>query len=137
MYATRNRVAGTLLVLGAAFLAPTPLASPAQAAEVHLGARMLDTVACPNARGGASYDGEHGRREFEIHIRGVRALHGKLLTVRVHGTFVGRMRVGTYGRAHLERHSGVPRMAAGDTMRVRTPAGRLVTHGTFHRAVHR
>ena len=89
MFATRNRVAGTLLVLGAAFVAPAPLAAPAQASEVHLGAPMVHTAAYPNARGGAEYEAERGRREFEIHIRGVRALHGKLLTVRVHGTFVG------------------------------------------------
>lgn len=136
MFATRNRVAGALLVLGAAFVSPTPLATSAQAAEVHLGAPMIHTTAYPHARGGARYEADHGSREFEIHIRGVRALHGKLLTVRVHGTFVGRMRVGTYGRAHLHRHTGMPRMAAGDTVRVRTSSGRLVTYGTFHRTMH-
>jgi len=136
MTTMRNSVAGTLLVLGAAFVSPAPLAAPAQAAELHLDARMMHTAACPNARGAAEYEAEHGRRGFEIHIRGVRALHGKLLTVRVHGTFVGRMPVGTYGRAHLERHRGAPRMAAGDRVRVRTPSGMLVTYGTLRRAAH-
>ena len=74
-----------------------------------LHARMLPTNAYPNARGESEYEAENGRREFETHITGVRALHGRLLTVRVHGTFVGRMRVGpTYGCAHLERQIRVP-----------------------------
>ena len=91
-----------------------------------LHARMLPTNAYPNARGESEYEAENGRREFETHITGVRALHGRLLTVRVHGTFVGRMRVGTYGRAHLEWHTGVPRVTSGDVVRVRTASGRLV-----------
>ena len=136
MFATRSGVAGTLIVLGTALASPAPLATAAQAAEVHLGTTMVHTTACPHARGEAGYEAAHGRREFEIHIRGVRALHGKRLTVRVHGAFVGRMRVGTYGRAHLHRRTDVPRMAAGDPVRVRTPSGRLVTYGTFHRTPH-
>jgi hypothetical protein len=43
------------------------------------------------------------------------------------------MTVGPLGRAHLDKHSGVPSMTAGNVVRVRTGAGRLVTYGTLHR----
>ena len=109
-----------------------PVAAPAGAAEVDLQARMVATSAFPNARGHAEYESDHGDREFEISIAGVRALAGKRVTVRVHGDFVGRMRVRSDGRAHLEKHSGVPAVKRGDVVRVRTSSGRLVTRGTFH-----
>ncbi len=129
----RRRFVEGLLAVGSASALVVPVAAPVQAAEVDLAARMVHTASFPQVRGGAEYEAEHGQREFDIHIRGVRVLHGKLLTVRVHGAFVGRMRVGTGGRAHLERHRGVPAMAAGNVVRVRTASGKLVTYGTLHR----
>ena len=136
MFVNRSRIAGGLLAGGAVGAVLVPLAAPAQAVEVDLEARMVSTAAYPNARGHAEYEAENGAREFEIHVRGVRSLAGKLLTVRVHGDFVGRMRVGPYGRAHLERHHGVPGMAAGHVVRVRTPSGNLVTRGVLRLADH-
>lgn len=94
---------------------------------------MHATTHFPNVRGRVEYESDSFGREFEISIAGLRSLAGKRVIVRVHGTLVGRMTVGTLGRAHLERHSGVPRMTAGDVVRVRTPEGRLVTYGTLHR----
>ena len=125
-----------LLALGTAGALLVPVAGPAQAVEVDLAARMHATAAFPNARGHADYESGHEGREFDISIAGVRALAGRRLTVRVHGDFVGRMRVSRHGRAHLERHSGVPRMRAGNVVRVRTGTGRLVTYGTLHRDAH-
>jgi hypothetical protein len=124
-----------LYLLTAAGLATTGVvvASPAQAAEVELDARMHATSAYPNARGEAEYDAERGRREFDMSIAGVRSLAGKRLTVRVHGDFVGKMTVNRYGRAHLERHSGVPKTSVGNVVRVRTSSGKLVSYGTFYR----
>ena len=132
MFATRSRVAGGLLALGTAGTVLVPLAAPAQAARVDLEAFMRPAAAFPHAHGQADFEAEHGARHFEIELHGVARLHGKLVTVRVHGTFVGRMRVSAQGQAHLDRHSGVPRMSAGDVVRVRTGSGRLVSQGTFH-----
>jgi hypothetical protein len=63
-------------------------------------------------------------------------LSGKTITVRVHGDLVGRTRV-HHGDAHLYRHRGLPRMAAGDVVRVRTGSGTLVSRGRLHRMHHR
>lgn len=43
------------------------------------------------------------------------------------------MTVGPLGRVHLDKHSSVPGMAAGDVVRVCTFAGRLVADGGLHR----
>jgi len=132
MSVTRSRVAGGLLALGIAGAVLVPLASPAQAARVDLEAFMRPTAAFSHAHGQAGYEAEHGTRHFELELHGVARLHGKLVAVRVHGTFVGRMRVSAQGEAHLDRRSGVPRMSVGDVVRVRTGSGRLVSQGTFH-----
>jgi hypothetical protein len=107
--------------------------APAQAAEVDLAARMHPTKAYPNARGHAEYESDHDGREFEITLAGIKALAGHRVIVRAHGDLVGKMTVNRYGRAHLERHSGVPKMTAGNVIRVRTGSGKLVSYGTLHR----
>jgi hypothetical protein len=126
----------SLLAVGsltAAGLTTGLVAAPAQAAEVDLAARMHSTNAYPNAHGHAEYESDNDGREFEISLAGVRRLAGHRVTVRVHGDIVGRMTVNQYGRAHLERNSGVPRMTAGNVVRVRTASGKLVSYGTLHR----
>lgn len=132
MSVTRSRAIGGLLALGTASAGLVPLASPAQATEIHLTAAMRPTAAYSNAHGHTSYEAEHGTRHFELELRGVARLHGKVVTVRVHGTLVGRVRVSAEGEAHLDRRSGVPGMSVGDVVRVRTGSGRLVSQGTFH-----
>jgi hypothetical protein len=129
----RSRILVGVLTAGVAGVLVVPIAAPARAAEVDLEAGMHSTAAFPNARGHAEYESDSGGREFEISIAGVRDLAGHRVVVRVHGDLVGRMTVGDAGRAHLERHSGVPRMGAGDVVRVRTTSGRLVTYGALHR----
>jgi hypothetical protein len=133
MFMGRRTITGSLLTTGFAVALLVPLTARAQAAEVDLEARMHSTAAFPNARGHAEYESESDGREFEISIAGVRALAGRHVIVRVHGDFVGRMTVGSLGRAHLDVHSGVPTMGAGDVVGVRTGAGRLVAYGTLHR----
>ncbi|HET8560498.1 MAG TPA: hypothetical protein VFL69_08285 [Marmoricola sp.] len=119
-------------VLGGLLLAP--LASPAQAADEHeLTARMGATAAYPQARGHADYESGEGHREFEVTLRGLASLAGRRITVRVHGDLVGRTVVRPSGWAHLERHRGVPGMAAGDVVRVRRGDGVLVSAGRLHR----
>lgn len=129
---TKRGIRGSLLAAGCAGALLVPLAAPAQAAEVDLDARMHSTAAFPNAGGFAEYESDRSGREFEVFLSGVRSLHGKRLAVRVHGALVGRMTVGAGGRAHLDRHSGVPTMSAGDVVRVRTPGGVLVSSGQLH-----
>lgn len=132
MFMNRSRVAGGLLAVGGTGALLVPLAAPVQAAELDLDARMVHTARFPSAHGSAEYESENGHREFDIHIAGVRRLRGRLLTVRVHGAFVGRMRVSANGRAHMERHTDVV-MVPGNVARVRAPSGRLVSYGTLHR----
>ena len=89
---------------------------------------MTSTSYCPRAHGGAWYESHSGRREFEIHVWGLKRLAGKRVTVRVHGALVGRMLVSARGGAHLDRHGGVPAMAAGNRVRV-TWSGHLASSG--------
>lgn len=98
---------------------------------VDLEAHLVRSAAFPGAHGKADYEAEHGTRHFDIEIH-VARLHNRVVTVRVHGTMVGRMRVNSHGYAYLERHSGVPTMAAGNVVRIRTLKGMLVSHGTLH-----
>jgi hypothetical protein len=136
MLMNRNRVAASLF--GAAAVAASVLvpAAPAQAVHVDLHAPMRATSAYPNAHGGARYEAHHGWREFELHLRGIRSLAGSRVTVTAHGSFVGKMKVTSYGTAHLRRHNSGPRMHAGDVIRVRTKSGKLVSRGTLRRMHH-
>ncbi|QNN54617.1 hypothetical protein [Nocardioides mesophilus] len=136
-HTTRSRIAGAALALATATTGL--LALPGQAAQAS-GERELDTAlhstrAYPRAAGHAEYESGGGHRELSVHLRGVRALAGKTVRVSVHGDFVGRMRVSQYGRAHLERHSGVPRCFAGTRVKV-TRSGTVVAYGRFHRERH-
>ncbi len=131
MALTHRSIASGLVGLGTA-IALIATTVPVQAADVELAAHLQPTAGHHHARGHAEYEAEHGTRDLEIHLAGVRALHGKQLTVRVHGAYVGSMVVNRYGRAHLERHTTV-RVRAGNMVRVRTHAGRLVTYATFYR----
>ena len=135
----RNSTARRLALLGVAGLTATGLAAatfagPAQAATGHdLDARMKSTAAHPRAHGHAEYDVDRSGREFEITVQGIKGLAGHRLVVRVHGDLVGKMKVNRYGRAHLERENGVPRMVAGNVVKVRTLGGGLVSRGVLHR----
>ncbi|MFC5179360.1 hypothetical protein [Nocardioides taihuensis] len=132
MFMDTRKVTGALLAAGLGGALLVPFAAPAQAVEVDLEARMQSTSAFPHAHGHAEYESDASGREFEISIAGVPGLSGDRLTVRVQGDLVGRVTVNSSGRAHLDKHSGVPRMAADDVVRVRTAAERLVAHGTLH-----
>lgn len=134
---TLRRHAALLAVTGLAAtgLAAGLTAAPAQAAEAELDATMHTTATQPNVRGHAEYDNEASGREFEISLAGIKGLNGHRVIVRVHGDLVGKMTVNQQGRAHLDKHSGVPSMAAGNVVRVRTGSGALVTYGSLHRSV--
>ncbi len=132
MLSTRSRVAAGLLAVGTTGTLLVPMAVPAQAAQVDLAAHMRGSAAFPGAHGKAEYEAEHGARHFEIEMH-IARLHNRVVTVRVHGALVGRMHVSSGGYAHLDLHSGVPTMAAGNGVRVRTHSGRLVSRGTLHR----
>ncbi|HET8604399.1 MAG TPA: hypothetical protein VFM09_10750 [Marmoricola sp.] len=126
---TRSRLAKLLATAGAVAVVGVT-AAPAQASEVELHARMHPTAAYPSARGSASYEADHEGTEFELHLAGIGKLAGKRVTVRVHGSFVGRMRVTAAGTASLHRRGG-PTCGRGDAVRVRTGAGTLVSSGRF------
>lgn len=130
MLSTRSRVAAGLVTVGTTSALLVPMAVPAQAAGVDLEAHMMGSRAFPGAHGKADYEAEHGTRHFDIEMH-IARLHNRVVVVRVHGTFVGRMRVNSQGFGQLEKHSGVPMMAAGNVVRVRTMKGQLVSHGTL------
>ncbi len=126
----KSAIAGAVAAVTSAATLVLPM-PPAGAAELDLEAQMRPTVAFPRVHGHAEFDQEGSSREFEISIHHVRRLAGRSVIVRVHGTFVGRMRVHTDGFAHLDHHAGVPHMSSGDRVRVRTTAGQLVTRGVL------
>ena len=141
MRKNRGRLVGGLLaltlgVVGTAGTLTPSAATPAQVATHHeLHARIVATSAFPHVYGGARFESHRGWREFEIGLNGIQRLAGDTVTVRVHGTVVGRMHVPSSGHAHLYRHRGLPRMSAGNPVRVNTRSGALVSTGTF-RAMH-
>ena len=135
MWGARGRLAAGVAGVGSAVLLLGGVVAPAQAADIELGARMGPAAGYPHCRGGAEYEAEHGQRELDLHLRGLHALAGKRVAVFVHGDRVGRARVSERGRVHLDRH-GVPRMRAGQVLRVRTASGTLVSKGTLHRGDH-
>ena len=148
MSVNRNRIAGGLIaasVAGAGLVAPigASAASAAPSARtapavmccgrgVDLGARLNPSAPFPRAHGWAHYESHPGWREFEVQVCNMRSLAGKRVTVRVHGTILGTMRVGPWGGAHMFRRGGLPSMGAGDIVRVRTGFGKIVVAGQFH-----
>ena len=137
MTVIRSRIAGTLLAILALAAAVLVTPDPAQAADVELHARMHATAVYPNAHGGAWYEAHQGWREFGFNVRGLKKLSGKQVTLTVHGTIIGTMRVSQYGTAHLHRHTGIPLCSAGDAVAVTTSAGKLIAYGTLrHRRHH-
>ena len=116
-------IAGTGLGLG-------PGAPVARAAEIELEASMHASAVYPNAHGHAEYESE-ASREFDLSLSGLKALAGQRVIVRVHGDVVGKPRVSAAGRVHLDRHSSVPSMSAGNVVRVATASGQPVSSGTL------
>lgn len=109
-------------------------AVPAQAAAMHgkeLHAAPHGGHVYPRAGGRAAYEsGDHGR-ELEVHVSHVARLAGRRLVVYVHGARAGTMTVSRAGRAHMDRHRGVPACRSGQPVRGRTRSGTLVVSGTF------
>jgi hypothetical protein len=162
MATTRKRVTAGLLAMGlsasiglmpvAASAGPHPQGRPD---GVELVAHMHSTHAYPHARGFAKYEANFGnrressslsgprsnrshhvKREFSVRLWGLRHADGKRLIVRVDGDFVGKMTVSDSGTASLERHHNLPFIRSGDSVRVSTKGGTLVSKGTLFR-VHR
>lgn len=134
----KHRLLGFAAAVGlTATTALAPAGAPAQAAYAgtYLHARMGATSAFPHCYGGAWYEARPGWHEFEMNLHGIPGLSGKTLTVRVHGALIGHMRVHS-GYAHLDRHRGLPTLAAGNWVRVRTGSGTLVSSGQLHRMHH-
>jgi hypothetical protein len=125
-----------LATLAATVMATAAVAVPAaQARGTVITATLHGGAAFPNATGSAKFTKDGTKREFEAQVEHVRSLAGKRLTVFVHGTRVGRMRVGNLGRAQLSRSTElgqrVPRVSAGNRVNVRTAGGTLVATGRF------
>lgn len=139
MHTVRTRTGGfvvALVLAAAAALAPSGAAQASMMGGDGLHARMHPTAAYPSAHGGAWYESHRGWREFNLHLWGIKKLAGKRVTVTVHGAYVGRMRVSSYGTGHLYRHHGMPRCGRGDRIQVRTASGTLVSYGTLRRHHH-
>ena len=124
-----------LAALAATVMAAAVVAAPAEARGTTITAALHGSASFPNATGSAKFKKDGTTREFEAQVEHVRSLAGKRLTVFVHGTKVGTMRVGNLGRAHLNRSTelgqSVPQVSAGNRVNVRTAAGTLVATGKF------
>lgn len=135
----RQRQATIALGAGAAIAVASILTSaPAQATaldNVELHAGLHHSAAFPRAHGRSEYDQEGAKRELDVTVR-VARLAGRSVTVRVHGTLVGRVHVSAGGVAHrewkTEHGDRVPTVSAGDVLRVTAPSGRLVVSGRYH-----
>lgn len=130
--------AGTLLATGAipAQAAPGAAATTTQTAccmhRHHLHAGLWGSSTYPRVRGHADYMSSW-RRQLNVSIWNARRLAGHWVTVYVHGTRVGTMKVWRDGEAHMYRHRGIPAVSAGQRIKIRTHSGTLVASGTFHR----
>ena len=102
--------------------------APQQRVEVTATLHGSRTV--PRAAGNARFESRAGNRELTVNLSGTARLAGRTLVVFVHGTRAGTMTVTMTGRAHLHRH-GAPACRAGQPVRIRTRAGRLVASGIF------
>lgn len=129
----RRRAVLTVGVLTATACTMSLGTSGAQASGVELEAVMHATAHYPSARGHAEYENDAEGREFDLSLAGLRALAGHRVVVRVRGRVVARPMVGSRGRVHVDRHAGVPKMAAGNVVRVRAPGGAEASAGTLHR----
>jgi hypothetical protein len=140
----RLRLSTVIIAMAAAMLATsvTPtVAHPGTASSAmccgstHLEASLHGSATYPNARGHADYGtGMMGGRHFDMDIWNLGSLAGKTLAVYAGSNHLGNMRVGRAGRCHYG-HSGrgMPRLAPGAVVRVRTGGGTLVASGTLHR----
>lgn len=142
-----HRLTGMLAAAATAGALLTAGPSPAQAAPSgataitqttccmrhHLEATLRGSSTYPAVRGHADYRSYYRHRELSVSIWHAWRLAGRRVTVFVHGTWVGTMRVWSDGRAHMYRGWGVPRTSVGDRIRIRTRSGTLVASGTFYR----
>ena len=134
---TFTRTMKPLATIAATVMATAVVAAPAQArgGGTTITAALHGAAGFPNASGAAKLKRDGAKREFEAEVEHVRSLAGKRLTVFVHGTKVGTMRVGGLGRAELsrstERGQRVPQASKGNRVNIRTAAGTLVVTGRF------
>ena len=146
---------GLVPLAASATAAPPPPVKHAPSPGLVLAAHMHATHKAPHAEGFALYKvdfgkrptggpvartapqrmqfGHHVKKEFFIKIWGIKALHGKTLVVRADGEFLGTMKVSRHGNAELSRHWGLPWLRSGDSVRVKTQSGKLVSYGTLHK----
>jgi hypothetical protein len=111
-------------------------ATTAQAATVDLHATLRGSATYPNAHGWAEFERDSSTdRELEVTGVHLKKLAGKYVVVFANGHKVGKILVSAVGYAHREwettRGEYVPRLSAGDPLRVRTTSGVLVLRGHF------
>ena len=101
----------------------------------HLEAVLHGSSTYPNVRGHADYDtGMMGGRHFDMDVWNLGSLAGKTLAVYAGSHHLGDMRVGRGGRCHFGHSgSGMPNLASGAAVSVRTGGGKVVASGTLHR----
>jgi hypothetical protein len=89
----------------------------------------------PHAKGKAVYKVNGSEREFQVEVENVKKLAGKSVQVIVNGTLVGSATVDSLGAARLNRNTDlgqtVPSIKSGDTVQIKTGAGKLVALGKF------
>jgi hypothetical protein len=126
---------GVAALAGGSVLGLVPAIS-AQAATVELHATLRGSASYPNPHGWAEFE-RNSSTDRELEVTGVHLnrLAGKYIVVFANGHKVGRIHVSSAGYAHREWETDhgqyVPRLSAGDPIRVRTTSGVLVMRGHF------
>jgi hypothetical protein len=123
--------AATLAAAGLSALAP----ATAQAATIEMHATLRGSGDFIGAHGRAEYESSRTERELEVTASHLNNLAGRYVVVFAGGHKVGKMLVRSSGYVHREwetdRGQYVPRLSAGDPIRVRTTSGDLVLRGRF------
>lgn len=96
---------------------------------------LSPSVDYPNAKGKAVYKVNGSEREFQVEVENIKKLAGKSVKVYVNGVQVGSATVNSLGEARLNRNTDlgqtVPSIKTGDTVQVKTGAGKLIASGKF------
>jgi hypothetical protein len=139
------RLAALLVAVSATLLAPaapavasaaahSPAGPAAACCGMRLHAHLSGSAAYPSAHGSADYQRNCCHREFTVRVSDISSLADQALAVWANGAKTGTATVSSSGSFYFHRSgSGVPRLAPGDKVKVKTGTGTLVASGTLRR----
>ena len=91
----------------------------------------------PHAQGQSRFERQDGNRDLNVSVSGAMRLAGHRVVVHVAGNRIGTLLVSSDGMAQRDWDSAdghaLPRVSAGNKIRITTLKGTLVASGSFHR----